>query len=208
MRLYYKPLVLLIWLGAVVMMLGGALSLSDRRLRVGAPKPGGRNPRCSRRSRAMRRIAAHRLADRARCAGRRVRRDAGRDAEGPGAGGARARICRKSCAAWSARTSRSTIRKRRLAHDLRVLVRERLEAGDSDKQVLDFLVARYGEFVLLKPPVRTAHAAAVGAAAAGSARRRDRAICAGAAARNRRLGARGAERGGAAQACDFGRIRP
>ena len=39
MRLYHKPLVLLIWLGAVVMVLGGALSLSDRRLRVGAPKP-------------------------------------------------------------------------------------------------------------------------------------------------------------------------
>jgi cytochrome c-type biogenesis protein CcmF len=38
-RLYYKPMVMLIWLGAVVMMLGGALSLSDRRLRVGAPKP-------------------------------------------------------------------------------------------------------------------------------------------------------------------------
>ncbi len=38
-RLYYKPMVLLIWLGAVIMMLGGALSLSDRRLRVGAPKP-------------------------------------------------------------------------------------------------------------------------------------------------------------------------
>jgi cytochrome c-type biogenesis protein CcmF len=38
-RLYYKPLVLLIWLGAVVMALGGALSLSDRRLRVGAPRP-------------------------------------------------------------------------------------------------------------------------------------------------------------------------
>ncbi len=41
-RLYYKPLVMLIWLGAVVMMLGGALSLSDRRLRVGAPKPAAR----------------------------------------------------------------------------------------------------------------------------------------------------------------------
>ena len=39
LRLYHKPLVLLIWLGTVVMMLGGALSLSDRRLRVGAPKP-------------------------------------------------------------------------------------------------------------------------------------------------------------------------
>jgi cytochrome c-type biogenesis protein CcmF len=38
-RIYHKPLVLLIWLGAVVMALGGALSLSDRRLRVGAPKP-------------------------------------------------------------------------------------------------------------------------------------------------------------------------
>jgi len=38
-----------------------------------------------------------------------------------------------------------------LARDLRLLVRQRLEAGDSDSQVLDFLVARYGEFVLLKP---------------------------------------------------------
>jgi cytochrome c-type biogenesis protein CcmH len=38
-----------------------------------------------------------------------------------------------------------------LAHDLRVLVRERLKAGDSDAQILNFLVARYGEFVLLKP---------------------------------------------------------
>jgi cytochrome c-type biogenesis protein CcmH len=38
-----------------------------------------------------------------------------------------------------------------LAKDLRVLVRERLTAGDSDGQVIEFLVARYGEFVLLKP---------------------------------------------------------
>jgi cytochrome c-type biogenesis protein CcmF len=38
-RLYHKPLVLLIWLGTLVMVFGGALSLSDRRLRVGAPKP-------------------------------------------------------------------------------------------------------------------------------------------------------------------------
>ena len=42
-----------------------------------------------------------------------------------------------------------------LAHDLRVLVRKRLEAGDSDRQVLDFLVARYGEFVLLRPRLET-----------------------------------------------------
>ena len=38
-----------------------------------------------------------------------------------------------------------------LARDLRLLVRERLKAGDSDAQVVDFMVARYGEFVLLKP---------------------------------------------------------
>ena len=38
-----------------------------------------------------------------------------------------------------------------LARDLRLLVRERLKSGDSDTQVLDFLTARYGQFVLLKP---------------------------------------------------------
>ncbi|MEC7657642.1 MAG: cytochrome c-type biogenesis protein [Pseudomonadota bacterium] len=41
-----------------------------------------------------------------------------------------------------------------LARDLRVLVRERLREGDSDEQILDFLVKRYGDFVLLKPPVK------------------------------------------------------
>ena len=40
-----------------------------------------------------------------------------------------------------------------LARDLRLLVRERLTKGDTDQQVLNFLVARYGEFVLLKPPL-------------------------------------------------------
>ena len=38
-----------------------------------------------------------------------------------------------------------------LAKDLRMLVRERLKAGDTDQQIEDFVVARYGEFVLLKP---------------------------------------------------------
>lgn len=39
-----------------------------------------------------------------------------------------------------------------LAKDLRLLVRERITAGDSDKDVLKFIVARYGDFVLLRPP--------------------------------------------------------
>ena len=41
-----------------------------------------------------------------------------------------------------------------LARDLRLLVRERIAAGDGDAQVIDFLVARYGEFVLLKPRLK------------------------------------------------------
>jgi cytochrome c-type biogenesis protein CcmH len=43
-----------------------------------------------------------------------------------------------------------------LAHDLRVLVRERLVKGDSDKQVIDYVAARYGDYVLLKPPMKPA----------------------------------------------------
>ncbi len=41
-----------------------------------------------------------------------------------------------------------------LARDLRNVVRERIKAGDKDDQVLDYVVARYGDFVLLKPPVK------------------------------------------------------
>ena len=53
-----------------------------------------------------------------------------------------------------------------LARDLRILVRDRLKAGDDDKQVLDFLTARYGDFVLLKPRVSWRTAALWGAPAA------------------------------------------
>lgn len=44
-----------------------------------------------------------------------------------------------------------------IARDLRLLVRERLVAGDSDAEVIDFLVARYGDYVLLNPPLRGAN---------------------------------------------------
>jgi cytochrome c-type biogenesis protein CcmH len=43
-----------------------------------------------------------------------------------------------------------------LAHDLRVLVRQRLTAGDTNQQVVDYVVARYGDYVLLKPPFEVA----------------------------------------------------
>ena len=42
-----------------------------------------------------------------------------------------------------------------LARDLRIIVRERLTKGDSDEQVVSFLVARYGNYVLLKPPFQS-----------------------------------------------------
>ncbi len=43
-----------------------------------------------------------------------------------------------------------------LARDLRVIVRERVQAGDSDREILEFLTRRYGDFVLLRPPLRPA----------------------------------------------------
>ena len=43
-----------------------------------------------------------------------------------------------------------------LAHDLRVLLRQGLAAGDTDQQAIDYIVARYGDFVLLQPPVEPA----------------------------------------------------
>jgi len=42
-----------------------------------------------------------------------------------------------------------------VAHDIRRAVRERLVAGDTDRQVLDYMAARYGDYVLLKPPFKT-----------------------------------------------------
>lgn len=54
-----------------------------------------------------------------------------------------------------------------LAHDLRVLVRERLVAGDSDDAVIQFVVDRYGDFVLLRPPIKPATYALWAAPAVG-----------------------------------------
>ena len=78
-----------------------------------------------------------------------------------------------------------------LARDLRLLVRERIASGDSDAQVIDFLVARYGEFVLLEAALRAPDAAALACSAAGAVRRRAGAVAAGAAAK---IGARRSSR--------------
>ena len=57
-----------------------------------------------------------------------------------------------SCAASSARAKSIDESNADIARDLRLLVRERIVAGDSDAEVLDFVVDRYGEFVLFRPP--------------------------------------------------------
>ena len=75
-----------------------------------------------------------------------------------------------------------------LAHDLRVLVRERLKEGDTNDQVIAYVRSRYGDFVLLRPPFEIGTRAAVGRAAADPAARRvrRRAVLPGAGPRGRR----------------------
>jgi cytochrome c-type biogenesis protein CcmH len=85
-----------------------------------------------------------------------------------------------------------------LARDIRILVRERIAAGDTDAAVRDFLVARYGEFVLLEPRFRPATAllwglpilallTAIGVAVAAAVRRHDAASAPLSTAEKRRL---------------------
>ena len=162
-RLYHKPLVLLIWLGAVVMVLGGALSLSDRRLRVGAPKPAKAQARDAAGGVGrMRRLAL--IALLVALLSRRRRRFAVQPDEilPDPALEARARDLSRELRCMVCQNQSIDDSDAPLARDLRLLVRERLKAGDSDSQVLDFLVARYGEFVLLKPRFDWHTAAALG----------------------------------------------
>ena len=129
------------------MALGGALSLSDRRLSVGAPRRRGAAPRRRRRDDSRSRCSScflslspaafavqpdEQLADPALEA-------RARDISG----GLRCLVCQNQSIDDSDAP---------LARDLRLLVRERLKAGDSDDAVRDYLVARYGDFILLKPP--------------------------------------------------------
>ena len=149
-RIYHKPLVLLIWYGPVLMAFGGMLSLSDRRLRVGAPKP----------AKALRGLQAAEWGDEAHPCRRallavlglsparavlpdEVMSDPVREA--------RARDLSRELRCMVCQNQSIDDSEAPLARDLRLLVRERIAAGDSDSQVIDFLVARYGEFVLLKP---------------------------------------------------------
>lgn len=109
MRVYVKPFALWFWSGAILMALGGLMSLTDRRLRVGAV-----------------------LEQRARDVSK----------------GLRCPVCRNE----SIDESNAAI-----AKELRIVLRERIMAGDTNQEAIDFIVARFGEFVLLRPDVRGAN---------------------------------------------------
>ena len=157
------------------MVIGGLLSLSDRRLRVGAPKPGRKARRdCSRRSRRHALAAAHHRSRSSLGAASPALAVQPDEVLTDPALEARARALSKELRCMVCQNQSIDDSDAPLARDLRVLVRERLQAGDSDAQVLDFLVKRYGEFVLLKPRFSAAHRAAVADAGAGSADRRRR----------------------------------
>ncbi|MCW2308915.1 cytochrome c-type biogenesis protein CcmF [Rhodobium gokarnense] len=162
-RYYYNAGVAWMWVGAIVMALGGLVSLTDRRLRVGAPsrpRTGkGARPKLGRRgghaavaagtitviALGLAVLAAHpataaglqadefladpKLEEKARDIGKELR----------------CLVCQNQ----SIFDSNAT-----LAHDLRVLVRERVAAGDDADSVKQYVVARYGDYVLLQPPVK------------------------------------------------------
>ena len=70
---------------------------------------------------------------------------------------ARARVLSRELRCVVCRTETIDDSDASIARDLRILLRERLVAGDSDTQVMAFMVARYGDYVLLRPPARGAN---------------------------------------------------
>jgi len=149
-RLFENPLAPWLWSGAIIMALGGLTSLSDRRYRVAAP--------ARQRQRAAAATASLLLAAVLGLALVAVPTNA--RAVEPSEMLAdvqlesRAREISKEVRCLVCQNQSIDDSNADLAHDLRVLVRERLVAGDSDAQVKAFLVSRYGDFVLLRPPVK------------------------------------------------------
>ena len=140
-RYYYNPGVVWMWAGALVMSLGAVVSICDRRLRVGAPR------------RALRpAVTAVFLAMMVVSAGPALAIDPGEMFADP-AKEERAREIGKQLRCLVCQNQSIFDSNAGLAHDLRVVVRERIDAGDDDQAVMDYIVARYGDYVLLRPPV-------------------------------------------------------
>ncbi len=143
-RYYYNPGVAWMWAGALIMALGAMISICDRRLRVGAPR------------RALR--PAVTTATALVClllvtAAPALAIDPGEMFEDP-AKEARARTIGKQLRCVVCQNESVFDSNAGLAYDIRMVVRVRMEAGDSDDEVIAYIVERYGDYVLLEPPLR------------------------------------------------------
>ena len=141
-RIYHKPLVLLIWFGALVMAFGGLLSLSDRRLRVGAPKPAQEIGSATRGMNApMKRVTTwirvfiFAVSLLGACPAHAVQPD---EILPDPALETRARNLSRELRCMVCQNQSIDDSDAPLARDLRLLVRERLKAGDSDTQIVRF----------------------------------------------------------------------
>ena len=151
-RLYYKPLVTLIWIGALVMALGGAFSLADRRLRIGvARRAVGPCPAPGRRMKRALKILALAAALLAPFGAQAV--EPSEKLADP-AQEARARAIATELRCLVCQNQSIDDSDAPLAKDLRMLLREQIRKGASDKEARDYIVARYGDFVLLRPPFK------------------------------------------------------
>ncbi len=140
-RYYYNPGVAWMWAGALFMALGALVSVCDRRLRIGVPR------------RALRPAVTATLVAILVCtATPSVAIDPGEMFADP-TQEARARDIGKQLRCLVCQNQSIFDSNADLAQDLRMVVRERMAAGDDDEAVMDYIVARYGDFVLLRPPV-------------------------------------------------------
>ncbi|HIP77388.1 MAG TPA: heme lyase CcmF/NrfE family subunit [Kiloniellaceae bacterium] len=142
-RYYYNPGVAWMWAGALLMALGALVSVSDRRLRVGVPRRALRP--------AVTAVLALMLVAGAVPA---LAIEPGEMFDDP-AKEARAQTIGKQLRCLVCQNQSIFDSNAELAGDLRAVVRERIRAGDDDQAVLDYVVARYGDYVLLRPPFKT-----------------------------------------------------
>lgn len=153
-RIYYNPLVGWIWIGALVMGFGGLVSLSDRRFRMGVPvKAGAKNLAAKAKGAAAILLLTASLAAPHMVTPQTLAVEPD-EILSDAALEARARNISKQLRCLVCQNENIDSSHAELARDLRILVRERLVAGDTDDEVIQYIVARYGDFVLLKPPVK------------------------------------------------------
>ena len=141
-RYYYNPGVVWMWLGALMMAVGGLVSVCDRRLRVGAPR------------RALRPAVSVGLLLLLVSLGTPAQAIDPDEMFDDPVKEARALEIGKQlrcvvCQNQSIFDSNAT-----LAGDLRMVVRERIEAGDSDEEAMAYIARRFGDYVLLQPPLK------------------------------------------------------